>query len=133
MKITLDSNPDSAPCCIRLVSDCGQDKLIQTDWDYPAIASVFGWSIKDVQPPAPDRYSEWQTGEPDFTADEIAAFEAYEARTACEHSTRTGKRGFAQAEYQYDVYEYTLFIRAASRDAAKAEIREEHPAAIFYR
>lgn len=50
-----------------------------------------------------------------------------------EHSVRTAKRGFAQADYQYDVYEYMIFVRAASRDMAKAEIRDEHPSAIFYR
>ena len=50
MKITLDANPDDAPCCIKIIAENGEDRLIQTDWDYPGIASSFGWSIRDVQP-----------------------------------------------------------------------------------
>jgi hypothetical protein len=50
-----------------------------------------------------------------------------------EHSVRTGKRGFAQVEYQYDVYEYMLFVRAGSRDMAKRFILADHPSAIFFR
>lgn len=50
MKITLDSNPNDAPGCIKIVADDGQDRLIQTDWDWPGIASTFGWSIADVVP-----------------------------------------------------------------------------------
>lgn len=49
MNITLEANPHDAPCCIKLIADNGQDRLIQTDWDYPAIASVFGWSVQDCQ------------------------------------------------------------------------------------
>jgi len=49
MNITLDSNPSDAPCCVKLVADDGRDVLIQTDWDYPAIASVFGWSVSRVE------------------------------------------------------------------------------------
>ena len=44
MKITLDANPDDAPCCIKIIAENGEDRLIQTDWDYPGIASAFGWS-----------------------------------------------------------------------------------------
>lgn len=50
MNITLDSNPCDAPGCLKIVADNGQDLLIQTDWDYPGIASTFGWSISEVQP-----------------------------------------------------------------------------------
>lgn len=49
------------------------------------------------------------------------------------HSTRTAKHGFAQADYEYDVYEYMIFVRAASRDMAKRFILADHPTAIFYR
>ncbi len=49
MKITLDANPSDAPCCIMIVADNGEDGLIQTDWDFPGVASTFGWSIQDVQ------------------------------------------------------------------------------------
>lgn len=49
MKITLDSNPSDAPCCLKIVAEDGRDILIQTDWDYPGIASTFGWSISNVK------------------------------------------------------------------------------------
>jgi transcription elongation factor Elf1 len=29
--------------------DTGETLLIQTDWDYPGVASTFGWSVQDVQ------------------------------------------------------------------------------------
>lgn len=53
MKITLDSNPSDAPCCVKIIADNGEDRLIQTDWDFPAIASTFGWSISELS--APDK------------------------------------------------------------------------------
>lgn len=43
MQVTLDARPNNAPCCIRLVADDGRDILIQTDWDWPGVASNFGW------------------------------------------------------------------------------------------
>lgn len=49
MQITLDSNPSDAPCCIKIIADNGQDKLIQSDWDWPSIASTFGFSLTLVQ------------------------------------------------------------------------------------
>ncbi len=40
----------NAPCCAgRIVADNGRDILIQTDWDWPGIASTFGWSVRDIQ------------------------------------------------------------------------------------
>lgn len=51
MIITLDSNPSDAPGCIKIIADNGQDILIQTDWDWPGIASTFGWSISSVPLP----------------------------------------------------------------------------------
>lgn len=50
MKITLDANPSDAPCCIKILASDGRDMLIQTDWDFPAVASAFGWDISNVQP-----------------------------------------------------------------------------------
>lgn len=44
MKIHLDMHPDDAPCCIKLIADNGEDILVQTDWDYPGIATTFGWN-----------------------------------------------------------------------------------------
>jgi hypothetical protein len=50
MTITLNANPSDAPCCLKIEAEDGRDMLVQTDWDWPAIASVFGWSIRDVKP-----------------------------------------------------------------------------------
>jgi hypothetical protein len=50
MKITLDSNPSDAPCCVKIIAQDGRDQLIQTDWDFPSIASTFGFSLVSVQP-----------------------------------------------------------------------------------
>lgn len=49
MRITLDSNPVGAPGgCYLIVADDGRERFIQTDWDYPGVASSFGWSISSV-------------------------------------------------------------------------------------
>jgi hypothetical protein len=32
-----------------IVADDGRDRLIQTDWDYPRVASTFGFSLSTVQ------------------------------------------------------------------------------------
>lgn len=50
MKITLDSNPSDAPSCYKVIAEDGRDMLIQTDWDYPSIASIFGWDKSEVLP-----------------------------------------------------------------------------------
>lgn len=40
----------NAPCCPgEIVADDGRTLLIQTDWDYPSVASTFGWNMMDVQ------------------------------------------------------------------------------------
>ena len=40
----------NAPCCAgRIIADNGRDILIQTDWDWPGLASTFGWSVRYVQ------------------------------------------------------------------------------------
>lgn len=40
----------NAPCCPgEIVADDGRTLLIQTDWDYPSVASSFGWSLACVQ------------------------------------------------------------------------------------
>jgi|GEM_PF-5509400 hypothetical protein len=48
-KITLDSNPSDAPCCLKIISDDGRDLLIQSDYDFPGIANAFGWNMRSVQ------------------------------------------------------------------------------------
>lgn len=48
-KITWDTDCN-APCCAgRIVAEDGRDILVQTDWDWPSVASTFGWSVADVQ------------------------------------------------------------------------------------
>lgn len=44
MNVTLDANPDDAPGCVKLVDDSGKSALFQTDWDWPGLARMFGWS-----------------------------------------------------------------------------------------
>ena len=40
----------NAPCCPgEIVADDGRTVLVQTDWDFPATASSFGWSLREVQ------------------------------------------------------------------------------------
>jgi hypothetical protein len=41
----------NAPCCPGEIIDeqTGRTILIQTDWDYPGVASSFGWSVQRVQ------------------------------------------------------------------------------------
>jgi hypothetical protein len=52
LTITLDSNPSDAPGCLKIVASDGRTRLIQTDYDWPGIASVFGWSVADVRTPS---------------------------------------------------------------------------------
>ena len=49
MKVRLDSNPSDAPCCMKLIAEDGRDVLISMDYELPALASNFGWSLSDVQ------------------------------------------------------------------------------------
>ena len=51
MTITLEANPSDAPCCVKIIAQDGRDLLIQTDWDWPSVATTFGWSTKDFQMP----------------------------------------------------------------------------------
>ena len=46
MRITLRSLK-GAPGYI--VTGNGQSLTVQTDWDFPGIARIFGWNIRDVQ------------------------------------------------------------------------------------
>jgi len=48
--ITWNTNVD-APCCPGEIvdDDTGRTVLIQTDWDFPGVASTFGWSTEFVQ------------------------------------------------------------------------------------
>lgn len=41
-----------------IVSDGGADRLVQTDWDYPGVASSFGWSPSSPSLTAGEEISE---------------------------------------------------------------------------
>ena len=44
MKIRYEVNPREAPCAILVRNDTDERTvLIQLDWDYPSLASTFGW------------------------------------------------------------------------------------------
>lgn len=48
MRITWNTDV-KAPCCPgEIVADDGQTVLVQTDWDFPGVASSFGWDIASV-------------------------------------------------------------------------------------
>ena len=49
--MTITWNTDvNAPCCPgEIVNDDGRNILVQTDWDYPSVASSFGWSVNHAQ------------------------------------------------------------------------------------
>jgi len=41
----------NAPCCPgEIVAEDGRTVLVQTDWDWPGVASTFGWSIRNLVP-----------------------------------------------------------------------------------
>lgn len=49
MRITWNTDVN-APCCPgEILAEDGRSVLVQTDWDYPGVASTFGWSMRDVQ------------------------------------------------------------------------------------
>jgi len=49
--MTITWNTDvNAPCCPgEIVAADGRSLLIDRDWDYPGVASTFGWSLRCVQ------------------------------------------------------------------------------------
>lgn len=57
MKITL-STPHNAPGCFLITAADGQSRLIQTDWDFPGVASSFGFSLVHTQAPGREFGSE---------------------------------------------------------------------------
>lgn len=58
--ITLDSNPSDAPCCRKVIdNDSGRSVLVHTDWDWPGLATTFGWSISQFQNANRDGDFEW--------------------------------------------------------------------------
>lgn len=90
MKITLDSNPSDAPCCVKIIAKDGRDVLIQQDWEWPGVASTFGWSMKDCTPEEPEFYTEdWKT-DPAIDAEYVSAYGRYERQAMCEHEGTDG-------------------------------------------
>ncbi len=47
--IKLIARPSNAPCCVLIQNDDGRDLLIQTDYDFPGVASTFGWSTAHLR------------------------------------------------------------------------------------
>ena len=47
-KIILDTDIEGAPGCIGQILQpyTGETCLVQSDWDWPGVASVFGWSVR---------------------------------------------------------------------------------------
>lgn len=53
-------------CYIRVFdTETNEDTLVQVDYDYPGLASTFGWSVSSVQPTPPDECphgeEDWRT------------------------------------------------------------------------
>ena len=48
-EIMLVAHPENAPGCVLLAGHNGKSALIQTDWDFPSVASSFGFSLRSVQ------------------------------------------------------------------------------------
>lgn len=91
MKITLDSNPDNAPGgCLIVTAEDGRDILFQQDWDWSAVATVFGWSVSDAEPEEPKDYiNDWREYL-EFDESSRKDFKDYEKRVGCEHTGTDG-------------------------------------------
>lgn len=48
-KITRNTNCNAPGCLGMIEHPDGRTVLVQTDWDYPGVASTFGWSLALVQ------------------------------------------------------------------------------------
>ena len=56
MKITLSK---AGYLTYQILAEDGQDRLIQTDWDLPGLATTFGWDIKTVPTPEAKKFGDW--------------------------------------------------------------------------
>ena len=47
-RFVLDANPDTAPGCVEILCPAAPDlgELVQTDWNFPATARRFGWTMR---------------------------------------------------------------------------------------
>lgn len=49
MKITWNTDVRAPGCPGEIVTEDDRTLLIQSDWDFPGVASTFGWSCRRVQ------------------------------------------------------------------------------------
>lgn len=47
--ITWNTEVNAPSCPGEILAEDGQSVLVQTDYDYPGVASSFGWSLRQVQ------------------------------------------------------------------------------------
>lgn len=87
--LTLDANPHDAPGCVKLTSETGATVLFQTDYDWPSVAGLFGWTPKRCQPKAPEGYSDWEEGRDKLEFDE-SVYQKWADRKDCEHPNTDG-------------------------------------------
>ena len=43
MKVTLDACADDVPCGFKVIAEDGREAIFQSDWDFPSLASTFGY------------------------------------------------------------------------------------------
>lgn len=53
MTITWNTDVNAPGCPGEILAEDGRSVLVQTDWDYPGVASTFGWTTKSVQQAGP--------------------------------------------------------------------------------
>lgn len=99
--ITWDTDVN-APCCPgQIVNDDGRTVLVQADWDYPGVASTFGWSVRDAQAPLECRALKQATADLDGTeAGEVCGLPAlldlvrgcwgHQQEHPCDHDSTDG-------------------------------------------
>lgn len=121
MKITLDANPDDAPCCLKLVAEDGREVLVQADYDWPGVALSFGWSIREVEPRKPEYYSEnWRT-DLNLQLEEAPRFEAYEKQLICDHTGTDGTVACKTCGMSAEVFMSTAREWLDEHDGAEVE------------
>ncbi len=57
--ITWNTEVNAPGCPGEILGPNGESLLIQTDWDYPATATTFGWDMRDVQKCKPRKDFVW--------------------------------------------------------------------------
>lgn len=86
-----------------IVNDDGRDILIQTDWDYPGIASTFGWSVSAAQRPT---HSHIDSGDECADAEcdmhDACPHDATDGTIACEACGMTASEFIASAHTYLD-------------------------------